>query len=211
MIKLVIITIDGPAASGKSSVSRGVADTLQIPFVSSGLLYRAATYLALQHSLDLGYEKNLLEFLNRHQITLEARNLEPNHIFFDDEDITTALHTDDVDANVSVVAKHPNIRLWVDDRLREIKGSFVVEGRDMGTAVFPGADYKFYLTAPAEIRAQRRVGERSADLSQVTESLKRRDVLDAQQSRPAPDALHIETGDKTLDEVIKVITARVQI
>ena len=211
MMSFVIITIDGPAASGKSSVSRGVADTLQIPFVSSGLLYRAATYLALEHSLDSSHEKSLLDFLQKHHISLEARSLEPNHIFFDGEDITTALHTDDVDANVSVVAKHPNIRLWVDDRLREIQGSFVVEGRDMGTAVFPQADYKFYLTAPAEIRAQRRVGERSADLSQVTASLKRRDVLDAEQSKPAADALHIETGDKTLEEVIQVIIARVQL
>ena len=205
MIKPVIITIDGPAASGKSSVSRGVADALQTPFVSSGLLYRTATYLALQHSLEPSDEKTLLEFLNKHQIVLEARSLEPNHIFFDGDDISTALNTDDVDANVSVVAKHPNIRLWVDGRLREVKGSFVVEGRDMGTAVFPYADYKFYLNAPAEVRAKRRVGERNAELAEVTESLKRRDILDADQSRPALDAVHIETDKLSLEQVIEAI------
>jgi cytidylate kinase len=131
-------------------------------------------------------------------------------VLFDKKDITMALHTDDVDANVSVVAKHTKIRHWVDARLREVKGSFVVEGRDMGTTVFPQARYKFYLDAPAEIRAQRRVGERSADLSEVTEALKRRDVLDAEQSRPAPDAIHIETGDKTLTQVIEWISSRIK-
>jgi CMP/dCMP kinase len=210
MMSSVIITIDGPAASGKSSVSRGIADLLKIPFVSSGLLYRAATFLALQHSLDLADERKLLEFLSQQHIILEARSLEPNHVFFNSQDITTALHTDDVDANVSVIAKHPTIRKWVDDRLREIEGSFVIEGRDMGTAVFPHAEYKFYLNAPAEIRARRRVGERSAELSEVTEALKRRDVLDAEQSRPAPDAIHIDTGDKTLDQVIETICSRTQ-
>lgn len=206
----MIVTIDGPAASGKSSVSRGVADALRIPFVSSGLLYRAATYLALRHSLDLADEKTLLEGLSHHHIVLEARSLEPNHVFFDGEDITAALHTDDVDANVSVVAKHPMIRKWVDDRLREINGSFVVEGRDMGTVVFPHAEYKFYLDAPAEVRARRRVGERRAELSEVTEALKRRDVLDAEQSKPAADALHVDTGNKKLEEVIAYICSRIK-
>lgn len=206
----MIITLDGPAASGKSSVSRGVADQLGIPFVSSGLLYRAATFLALEHRLNVADIASVLKLLGQHHIVLEARTLEPNRVFMDEHDITAALHTDDVDANVSVVAKHPEIRLWVNDRLREIKGSFVVEGRDMGTTVFPHADYKFYLTAPAEIRARRRLGERRADLSQVTESLKRRDVLDAKQSQPASDAIYVETGDKNLEQVIEVICSRVK-
>jgi CMP/dCMP kinase len=210
MMKRVIVTIDGPAASGKSSVSRGVADALHVPFVSSGLLYRAATYLALEHLLDPSVEKTLLDFLNKHQIVLEARSLEPNHIFFDQEDITTALHTDDVDALVSVIAKHPNIRIWVDERLREVKGSFVVEGRDMGTAVFPQAGHKFYLDAPAEVRAKRRVGEREAELAVIIESLKRRDVLDAEQSKPALDAVHIETGELSLEQVIEAILSRIK-
>ncbi len=204
----MIITIDGPAASGKSSVAKGVAEKLQIPFVSSGLLYRAATYLALTHATQPTDETGLLEQLQRCDITLKAKRSEANEIFLADattknKDITNFLHTDSIDINVSAVAKHPCVRVWVDDRLREIQGSFVIDGRDMGTAVFPHAPHKFYLDAPVAVRAQRRVGERVADLEKVTEGLKQRDVLDAEQSKPAPDAVHINTEHLTLPQVIK--------
>jgi CMP/dCMP kinase len=206
----LIITIDGPAASGKSSVAKGIAERLRIPFVSSGLLYRAATYLALKHGLSPSDEASLLELLKNCHITLKAKSGEANEIFLDDKDITSFLHTDSIDINVSVVAKLPHIRHWVDDRLREIRGSFVIDGRDMGTVVFPHAPYKFYLDAPVAIRAQRRVGERVADLENVTEALKRRDVLDAEQSKPAPDAVHVDTEHLNLAQVIDHILAYIQ-
>jgi CMP/dCMP kinase len=209
-MKQLIITIDGPAASGKSSVAKGVADQLQIPFISSGLLYRAATYLVLTHSLSPSDEQGLLKLLQTCNIILKAKSGEANEIFLEAKDITNFLHTDSIDINVSVVAKHPNIRIWVDERLREIHGSFVIDGRDMGTVVFPQAPYKFYLDAPADIRAQRRVGERSADLAAVTEALKRRDTLDAEQTQAAPDAIHIDTEHLTLAEVIEYILTHIQ-
>jgi CMP/dCMP kinase len=201
----LIITIDGPAASGKSSVAKGIAQRLKIPFVSSGLLYRAATYLALKHGLSPTHERGLLELLQGCNIVLKAKPGEANEIFLDDKDVTNYLHTDSIDINVSVVAKHPRVRTWVDDRLREIRGSFVIDGRDMGTVVFPHAPYKFYLDAPVAVRAQRRVGERVADLTEVTEALQRRDVLDAEQSKPAPDATHVDTEHLNLKEVINYI------
>jgi cytidylate kinase len=200
-----IITIDGPAASGKSSVARAVADALNIPFVSSGLLYRAVTFLVLAAQLDINNEASILDLLARHEVVLEAVPIEPNRIWIDGEDVSAAMHTDDVDANVSVVARYPQVRHWVDERLREVKGDFVVEGRDMGAKVFPQAAHKFYLTAPAEIRAQRRVGERKANLSEVTEALKRRDQLDAGQMAAATDVEYIETGALTLEEVVDTI------
>jgi CMP/dCMP kinase len=209
-MKVLIITIDGPAASGKSSVAKGIAERLRIPFVSSGLLYRAATYLALKHGLSPSDEVGLLELLNESHITLKAKSGEANEIFLDDKDITSFLHTDSIDINVSVVAKLPRIRHWVDDRLREIQGSFVIDGRDMGTAVFPHAPYKFYLDAPAQVRASRRVGERVADLATVTEALKRRDRLDAEQSKPAHDALHVNTEHLNLAQVIDHILTHIQ-
>lgn len=206
----LIITIDGPAASGKSSVAKGIAQYLGIPFVSSGLLYRAATYLALTHGLSPSDEAGLLEHLQNCNITLRAKSGEANEIFLDDKDITNYLHTDSIDINVSVVAKHPKIRVWVDDRLREIQGSFVIDGRDMGTVVFPHAPYKFYLDAPVAVRASRRVGERVADLENVTEALKRRDILDAEQSKPAPDAIHVNTEHLGLAQVIDHILTYIQ-
>lgn len=203
----LLIAIDGPAASGKSSVARAVADELNIPFVSSGLFYRAATLLVLENDIDPYDEAAILELLEEHDVTLNALPIEPNRVLIDGEDVSEALHTDDVDAHVSAVSRHADVRKWVRGRLRSVGGSFVVEGRDMGTAVFPSASHKFYLTAPAEVRAQRRVGERAAGLSDITEALKRRDQLDARQSAPAADAVHIDTAELKLGEVVERVLA----
>lgn len=210
MERPLVITIDGPAASGKSSVARAVADALHIPFVSSGLLYRAATLLVLEADLDPYDETAVLELLNGREVTLQALPIQANRVLVAGEDVSARLHTDDVDANVSAVAKHPSVRDWVRERLRDVAGSFVIEGRDMGSVVFPGATHKFYLTAPAEVRATRRVGERTAALADVAAALRRRDSLDAAQLEPAPDAALVETGGLSLKGVVDQILQRVQ-
>ena len=196
-----VITLDGPAASGKSSVARLVAEALGVPYVSSGLLYRAATYLAQARGVDLHDEAALMRLLETLPVRLEAPIGLPNRVRVGGVTLTE-LHTDAVDAGVSAVARHPRVRAWVDARLRELVGVFVVEGRDMGTVVFPGAAHKFYLSAPPEVRAVRRVGERVADLEAVTEAIRRRDALDHAQLRPADDATHLDTRDLTLVEVV---------
>lgn len=196
-----VVALDGPAASGKSSVARSVARRLGVPFVSSGLLYRAATWVVTRQGGDPEDEGAVLRWLRERHVRLLA-SLDGDRILVDGRDVTTELHTDAVDASVSSVARHPRVRAWVTDRLREIPGSFVIDGRDMGTAVFPDARFKFFLTAPAEVRARRRVGERRADLAAVAEAIRRRDTGDAAQSVPAPGAIHIDTGDLTLDEVV---------
>lgn len=203
-----VITIDGPAASGKSTVARMVASRLAVPFVSSGLLYRAATRVALSGGVDLEDPRALLGELHRFDVRLEP-GLDGNTIVVGGEDITGRLQTDEVDAAVSAVAKHPEVRTWVNDRLQEIQPPFVVEGRDMGTAVFPNARYKFYLTAPAEVRARRRLGERRNDLQSVAALLRRRDELDARQLQPADDAERIDTGSRTLEDVVNLVVERV--
>ncbi len=195
-----VITLDGPAASGKSSVARLVAEALGVPYVSSGLLYRAATHLAQQCGVNLHDEAALMALLDTSEVRLEAAVGLPNRVQVGGA-VLDALHTDAVDAGVSAVAEHPRVRAWVDARLRDLGGVFVVEGRDMGTAVFPGAAHKFYLSAPAEVRATRRVGERAADLEAVTDAIRRRDARDAAQLRPADDATHLDTRDLTLLEV----------
>ncbi|CAN5844251.1 (d)CMP kinase [soil metagenome] len=206
----LVVTIDGPAASGKSSVARAVADALQVPFVSSGLLYRAATLLVLEADVDPSGEAEVLALLNASKVTLQALPIEPNRVLVGGEDVSAALHTDDVDENVSAVAKHPRVRDWVRERLRDVAGSFVIEGRDMGSVVFPGASHKFYLTAPVSVRATRRVGERAAGLADVAAALQRRDTLDAAQLEPAPDALLVETGHLSLEGVVEHILQTVQ-
>jgi len=201
----MIITIDGPAASGKSSAAKLLAKRLKIAFVSSGLLYRAATYLALKADIDLENEELLLAMLNEYEIKLEPSPTNNHKISLSGQDISEYLNTDEIDSNVSQLALHPKLRDWVDDRLRAIKGSFVVEGRDMGAKVFTHAHYKFYLTASPEVRAKRRLDERLIDLKEMIASLIARDKKDHKQLKPAKDAIFIATDQLSLEEVVERI------
>lgn len=212
-VKAQPITIDGPAASGKSSVARRVAEALGVPYVSSGLLYRAATHLAGAAEVPLGDEAAIVTLLEGLDVRLETPVGAPNRVTVGGAALDNALlHSTAVDAGVSEVARHPRVRRWVDARLRDLGGRFVVEGRDMGTVVFPEAAHKVYLEAPVAVRAARRVGERGADLEAVAEALRLRDARDAAQLRPAADATHLETGGLTLTEVVaevlRLVTAR---
>jgi len=199
-----VITLDGPAASGKSSVAERVAQRLGVPFVSSGLLYRAAAWVVTSSGADPTDEAGVVALLHERRVRLEP-SLDGDRLWVDASEITDELHTDGVDAVVSTVASHPRVRAWVRERLREIPGRFVIDGRDMGTAVFPEARHKFYLTAPVEVRARRRVGERNADLEAVAEAIRRRDRSDARQLMPASDAIHIDTGPLTLQQVVDLV------
>ncbi len=203
-----IITLDGPAASGKSSAAKAVAARLGIAYVSSGLLYRAATHMALAEGVPLGDERALLAMLARHDVRLWP-DAQRDRLTVDGEEVAHLLHTDDIDARVSEVARLPGIRAWVTERLRELEGPFVIDGRDMGTTVFPDARWKFYLTASPEVRARRRVGERASDLGAVAEAIRVRDERDAQQSAPAPDAIHVDTGPLTLEAVADFVYFKV--
>lgn len=204
-----VVTLDGPAASGKSTVARRVAATLGVPCVSSGLLYRAATALATAAGIDAGDPSAILLELGRHRVELRP-GVGGDVLRIDGEDSTRAVQTDAVDAAVSRVAGHPEVRAWVGERLREMPAPFVIDGRDMGSVVFPDARHKFYLNASPEVRAARRVGERGADLAAVAAAIRRRDELDARQLAPAPDAMHLDTGPLTLDEVVAWVLDRLR-
>lgn len=202
-----VITFDGPAASGKSSVAQRVAQRLAIPFVSSGLLYRAATYAATTAGADLDDGRAVLRVLARCDVRLEPAT-SGNRVLLDGVDVSAALHTDGVDAGVSQVAAHPDVRAWVGAQLRLVSPPFAIDGRDMGSVVFPQASHKFYLTASAHERARRRVGERAADLAAVEAAIARRDALDARQLAPAPDAVHIDTDGLDLEQVVAAVLAQ---
>lgn len=197
----MIVTIDGVAASGKSSVASGVARALGMPYVSSGLLYRAATLLGLEAGIDLSNAPALLSHLQAHPVRLEPL-AEGNRVWQGEQELTDHLHSTRVDKGVSVVAALPTIRAWVDAQLRDLPPPFVAEGRDMGTNVFPHANAKFYLTASPRIRAQRRARERPEEIDAIEAALIRRDAMDAGQIAPASDARVMDTGPMTLEEVI---------
>lgn len=204
----VIITIDGVAASGKSTVAAGVAGALGVPYVSSGLLYRAVTLRGLREALPHGD----LQVLDR--LRAQPLHLEPlaggNRVCWDGADITAALHASEIDAGVSAYAARPEVRAWVDETLRRLPPPFVAEGRDMGTNVFPEAQAKFYLTASPRVRAQRRSLERPEDADSIEAALIERDQRDAAQSVPAPDAVILDTSALTAEEVIDQILAGVR-
>ena len=204
----MIITIDGPAASGKSSVAKLLAERLKIAFVSSGQLYRAVTYLVLESSTPFD-EQEILAMLGGYELGLEPIPDLPNKITVNGRDISTELNTDEIDANVSKVAIFPKVREWVDERLKAIRGSFVIEGRDMGAKVFKNADYKFYLTASPQLRAKRRLAERLKGFSELVISIIERDKRDYRQLKPAEDAIFIDTEQLNLDEVVEKLYQRI--
>ncbi len=200
------MTIDGVAASGKSSVASGVARALGVPYVSSGLLYRAATLLALEAGVPRHDAHALLAHLRSTPLRLEPLP-EGNRVWAGERDLTPDLHSSRVDAGVSTVAALPEVRTWVNTLLRALPEPFVAEGRDMGTNVFPHAEAKFYLTASPRVRAERRARERPEDVPAIEAALIERDRRDAGQSAPAPDARVIDTGPLTLEEVIAAVLA----
>ena len=204
-----VVTFDGPAASGKSSVAQRVALALGVPFVSSGLLYRAATHLVTSRRVDPADEAAVLACLRSHAVEL-VPGVAANRVGLDGVDVTYDLHTDAVDAVVSSIAAHPGVRHWVSAQLRRVPPPFAIDGRDMGSVVFPDARHKFYLTASPEERARRRVGERSADLSSVTAAIRRRDEGDARQLAPAADAVHVDTDGRDLEQVVAHVLARIR-
>lgn len=204
----MIITIDGVAASGKSTVSAGVARALGVPYISSGLLYRAATLYGLEGGLEPG-DVAVLGILTEQPPRLEP-NSAGNRVWRGEQDITENLHATRVDTGVSAYAARPEVRAWVDEQLRGLPAPFVAEGRDMGTNVFPQASAKFYLTASPRVRAERRSSERPEELDAIEAALIERDERDAAQSVPAQEAVLIDTGDLTAQEVIDRIVAEVQ-
>lgn len=201
--KSSVVTIDGLAASGKSSVAQGIAQALNVPYVSSGLLYRAVTYAALLYQINLGLEAEILRTLDQNELRLEPRN-DGNLAFLNAQDITEQCHSSLVDEHVSVVALHPQVRSWVNAKIRLLEKPFVAEGRDMGAVVFPDAKVKLFLTASSQVRAKRRTLERPEEFENIKKSIDARDARDAINSAAASDAIVLMTDHLNLEEVIAV-------
>jgi CMP/dCMP kinase len=199
--KTSVITIDGLAASGKSSVAQGVAQALNVPYVSSGLLYRAVTYATLHHQINLQEESEILALLEQNDLKLLPKN-DGNQVFLNEQDITDLCHSSLVDANVSVVALHQNVRSWVNTKIRALDKPFVAEGRDMGAVVFTDASVKLFLIASSSIRAKRRTLERPEEFENIKRLIDARDAKDAVNSGAATDAVVIDTDHLNLEEVI---------
>lgn len=208
----LVITIDGPAASGKTSVSRELARRLRWNWVSTGAFYRGLAYVAGQMGTDLNSEKALAELARRTDLwSVEMRD-EQTHVFFRGQDVTQEIFREEVGSVASKVSHFPLVRSALLEAQREcqrITSGLVAEGRDCGTVVFPQAEAKIYLTAKEENRAERRAREQGVSTEQIAQDQKVRDQQDSSR-KTAPlqvpsEALVLDSTDLPFDEVVQRI------
>ncbi len=219
MAKPLIIAIDGPAASGKTTLAKRLARALNYLFFDTGVLYRAVTWVALTSREDPRDEARMTELARSLEVNLRTDpQTGETRIYHQGRDISQELYSPQVDAWVSVVAAHPGVREALKDLQRRIalQGGIIVVGRDIGTVIVPEADVKIYLDASLEERARRRYQEartKGHDVSfeQVLEDMRRRDTLDSSRDtaplRPAEDAFILQTNGLSPDEVFQRVMA----
>ncbi len=207
-----VIAIDGPAGSGKSTVAKALAARLGLEYLDTGAMYRSVTFAALRRGIDPA-DADVVARLAADVVI----DLRPDCVVVDGADATIEIRGPEVSRAVSIVAANPSVRTEMVRRQREWvtnRGGGVLEGRDIGTVVFPDAELKVYLTADPEVRAQRRSKEvTDLDYETVAADLARRDALDqGREVSPlaeAEDAFLLDTTGLTVEEIIDVIAARI--
>jgi cytidylate kinase len=211
-----IIAIDGPAASGKSTLGLSLSRELGYLFFDTGVMYRAVTWAALQRQIPVSDEESvtrLAEQINIDVRPASASDGRTSDILVDGQDVTWEIRQTEVEANVSAVSAYPGVRRALTLLQRRIgqRGRVVMVGRDIGTVVLPEADLKIYLDATAEERARRRYAElrqrgENADYGKILAAMRERDRIDSTRQvaplRPAPDAIILNSTEMDADQVI---------
>jgi CMP/dCMP kinase len=212
-VNAVVVAVDGPAGTGKSSVSRGLARELHARYLDTGAMYRIVTLAALRAGVDLTDQEGVAAVASIAKLSV-GYDPDEDRSYLDSEDVSTEIRGDEVTKAVSAVSSVPAVRTRLVDLQRALAagpGSVVVEGRDIGTVVLPDADVKIYLTASAETRARRRNDQNIAsglpdDYDSVLADVRRRDHLDMTRAvsplQAASDAVVVDTSEMTESEVI---------
>lgn len=214
-----IIAIDGPAASGKSTIGKKLADELGYLFFDTGVMYRAVTWLALRAGIDVQDESTISELAEQADIDVRPATQADGRsadILINGQDVTWEIRSPAVDAHVSVISAYPRVRqaLTVQQRRVSLRGEVVMVGRDIGTVVLPDADLKVYLDASAEERARRRYIElkqrgEPADFEDILNAIRRRDQIDSSREvaplRPAEDAVIVDSDRLDAGQVLERI------
>ncbi|HEY2419813.1 MAG TPA: (d)CMP kinase [Neobacillus sp.] len=219
MNKRISIAIDGPAAAGKSTVAKIVAEKLSYIYIDTGAMYRALTYKAIENDLNLDMEGPLLEVLFATDIELFPSD-NGQLVYVDQQDVSKEIRTSEVTNSVSIVSKHQKVREEMVRRQQAfaINGGVVMDGRDIGTHVLPNAEVKVFLLASVKERAERRYIENlqkgyPSDLEKLTEEIARRDKIDSEREvaplKKADDAIEIDTTSLTIPDVVEKIMALV--
>jgi cytidylate kinase len=202
-----VIALDGPSGTGKSTVARQLAARLHARYLDTGAMYRAATVAALRDGVDLADPVAITEAVERADIDIST-DPEKVSIRLDGEPVDEQIRSAAVTAAVSAVSAVPAVRATVVAQQRELiaDGGIVVEGRDIGSVVWPMARPKVFLTASAETRARRRAAELGVDVEAVASDIARRDGLDSSRAASplvkAPDAVELDTTDLDVDQVV---------
>lgn len=213
----MIVVIDGPAGSGKSSTARAVARRLQIQFLDSGALYRVATliYLKAEKNKELFFE-----LLKENKISFHFQE-GTFIVFLNDANVSDEIRTMEVSQHVSEVAAMPDVRSYVNTLMRKAveENVYVADGRDLGTAVFPDAALKFFMVADLKTRAKRRLAElqtksSTATLEEVIKNIAERDEIDSSRSadplKKADDAIEIDTSKLSFEEQVSIICNQIK-
>ena len=220
MSKKLIIAIDGPAGSGKSTTAKLVAKRLNYLYIDTGAMYRAVTLFVLRNNL-MGKTNEIIEFANSLKIVLSFIDGETN-ITVNGEDVSKEIRSFEVNSNVSEISCIEGVRKILVKKQQEMgeNGGVVMEGRDITTVVYPNADVKIFLTAGIDERAERRAkefAEKGTDvpIDKVKENLKNRDFIDSNREasplKKAPDSIEVDTSNTTIDEQVELILDQVKI
>ena len=212
----MIIAVDGPAGAGKSTISKLIAKKLNINYIDTGAMYRAVTYKCLSEGVDVKNEEAVIEVAKRTDI-----DFRDNNIYLDSKVVNEEIRTREVSANVSDVAKIKEVRYLMVDVQREIgtRNDVILDGRDIGSYVFPNADYKFFLVATPEERGRRRYKELcekgfEGTLEEIIKDIEKRDEIDSNREfaplKKADDAIEIDTTGLGIDEVVEDVVSKIK-
>jgi CMP/dCMP kinase len=209
---MAVIAIDGPAGAGKSTVAKQVAMSTNLPYLDTGAMYRCVAHAVMQSGVNMADAEAVGIVAANALIVVEQDSAELNGV-----DVSAVIRTPEVSSVVSIIAAHSPVRDAMRSQQRtwvENHGGGVVEGRDIGTVVFPRAQLKIFLTASPEVRAQRRVSQTGGDVHAIASNIAERDRIDSTRSdsplRPAEDSILVDSSNRSITEVVNEIVHHFQ-